>query len=66
MFPLLIARWRDGIPDDRAAYFGFAFGIKHWSVKWSSGNVFVFGARSRKFKFRGGQIEHSVANGSEL
>ena len=31
---------------------------------WSSGNKFVFGAGGLRFKFRAGQIEHGVANGS--
>ena len=33
-------------------------------ASWSSGNVFVSGAGGLRFKYRAGQIKHSVANGS--
>ena len=33
-------------------------------TSWSSGNAFVSGAGGLRFKFRAGQIGHSVANGS--
>ena len=33
-------------------------------ASWSSGNAFVSGAGGPRFKFRAGQIGHSVANGS--
>ena len=34
------------------------------SMSWSSGNMFVSGAKGLRFKPRAGQIRHSVANDS--
>ena len=33
-------------------------------ASWLSGNAFVYGRGGLRFKFRAGQIEHSVTNGS--
>ena len=35
-------------------------------VRWSSGNTFLSGERSLRFKARASQIEHIFANGLQL